>query len=316
MPTRLGARLRGSVMLLVLAVLCAYLTWRTPRFATVENLLNVLRTVSMPGIIALGMTLVIVAGEIDLSVGSQVAFAGCLAAWICGALGRTPAAAAVGVALSLLAGAGCGAITGVLRVKVGVPSFITTLAWLTVLRGGAQLLNGGFTLTTFPRGYDWLGSGSLAGLPAPALVLAVVFAATWGLMNFTNFGRAVYAVGGNAEAARLSGVNTAGVKIAVLALVALLAALSGILQSARLNSGNPTTAVGLELEVISAVIIGGASLMGGSGTVGGTMLGVLFLGLLGNGMTLLDCGEYWQNVVRGGLILVAVLLNMASQRTA
>jgi len=304
--------LRRSVLSLVLVGLCLFLATRTPTFLTPDNLLNVLRNVSVPGIIALGMTMVIIAGEIDLSVGSMVAFAGCCAAWVTGratpALGG-PAAAALGVVCALGCGAGCGCLTGLLRVRRRVPTFITTLAWLTVLRGAAQLTNHGFTLTTFPRGYDWLGAGNVAGVPVPALAFVLVAAAVWLLMSHTTYGRAIYAVGGNVEAARLSGIDVSRLKIAVMATVAFLAALGGILQSARLNSGNPTTAVGLELEAISAVIIGGTSLTGGTGTVHGTLAGVVFLGVLGNGMTLLNVDEYWQNVVRGALILGAVLLN-------
>jgi ribose/xylose/arabinose/galactoside ABC-type transport system permease subunit len=148
-------------------------------------------------------------------------------------------------------------------------------------------------------------------VPVPAFFLLTVFVLIHLLMTRTTLGRAIYAVGGNVEAARLSGVRVAAVKIGVMALVSLLAALAGILQAGLLNSGNPSTAVGLELEVISAVIIGGTSLMGGRGSVKGTLMGVVFLGVLGNGMTLLDYSEYWQNVVRGALILFAVLLNMS-----
>jgi ribose/xylose/arabinose/galactoside ABC-type transport system permease subunit len=301
-------------MPLVLFALCAYLAVATKRFLTPENLLGVLRRVSIPGIIALGMTPVIITGEIDLSVGSAVAFAGCFAAWVTGAL--TPSlggwpAAMVGVAAALAVCVGCGVSAGVLRVRRRVPTFISTLAFMTVLRGAAQLLNGGFTLTTFPHGFDWLGAGRVGRVPVPAFFLLTVFVLIHLLMTRTTLGRAIYAVGGNVEAARLSGVRVAAVKIGVMALVSLLAALAGILQAGLLNSGNPSTAVGLELEVISAVIIGGTSLMGGRGSVKGTLMGVVFLGVLGNGMTLLDYSEYWQNVVRGALILFAVLLNMS-----
>jgi ribose/xylose/arabinose/galactoside ABC-type transport system permease subunit len=160
-----------------------------------------------------------------------------------------------------------------------------------------------------------MGGGYLVGIPFPAIVFLLAFAAVHFLMNFTSFGRAVYAVGGNAEAARLSGIDVSFVKIMVLSITAALAALSGILQSSEIMSGTATTAKGWELDVIAAVIIGGTSLMGGVGRVWGTMVGVIFLGVIINGMTLLNVSEYWQHVVRGTLILAAVLLNRIQQRS-
>jgi ribose/xylose/arabinose/galactoside ABC-type transport system permease subunit len=260
------------------------------------------------------MTMVIVAGEIDLSVGSMAALAGCFAAWIVGALaGAVPVGVAVaaGILAALAAGFGVGALSGLLRTRFRVPTFISTLAWLTVLRGAAELITNGFPLTPFPAWYNFLGGGYLAGVPFPALVFLGVFAAIHAVMNFTVFGRAVYAVGGNAEAARLSGIRVPFVKVAVMGIVGLLAALGGILQSSQIMSGSATTATGWELDVISAVIIGGTSLMGGSGKVWGTLIGLVFLGVLVNGMTLLNISEYWQHVVRGALILLAVLVNAA-----
>ena len=302
----------------VLAVLAAVLAFRAPGFFTVENLMNILRNVSLQGIIAFGMTMVIVAGEIDLSVGSAVAFSGCLAAWGTGWLAGAgvPGPAAVGAAAgaSLAAGAGIGALNGFLRVRFRVPTFITTLAWMTVLRGAAGLITGGFPITSFPAWYNVLGGGYVAGVPVPALFFLGVFAAVQFLMGWTAFGRAVYAVGGNPEAARLSGIPVGRVQVLVMSAVAGLAALSGLLNSSQIMSGSATTAEGWELDVIAAVIIGGTSLMGGAGTVRGTFVGILFLGVLSNGMTLLNFSTYWQLVVRGALILGAVLLNVAPAR--
>jgi ribose transport system permease protein len=267
----------------------------------------------MQGVVAFGMTLVIVAGEIDLSVGSAVAFAGCLAAWGVQLLGPrlgVPLAVALSMALSLAAGTLVGCSNGYLRVRYRVPTFITTLAWMTVLRGAAQLLTNGFPLTPFPEWYNFLGGGFLAGIPFPALVFVGVFAAMHVLAGRTVVGRAVYAVGGNAEAARLSGINVTRVKMQAMGLVGFLAALSGLMQSSQIMSGSAATATGWELDVISAVIIGGTSLSGGAGSVWGTLVGVVFLGVLVDGMTLLNINEYWQFVVRGVLILAAVLMNV------
>ena len=307
--------IRRSVMELILLALCALLAFQADGFFTLGNLLNVLRNVSMQGIIAFGMTMVIISGEIDLSVGSAVAFAGCLTAWLfeaCTHVGLDVVPALVLAILGALAvGGSVGALTGMIRVRFGVPTFITTLAWMTVLTGAAQLITGGFPLTPFPEGYNFLGGGYLFGVPFPAIVFLVVFAVAHFLMGYTIFGRAIYAVGGNAEAARLSGIDVGRIKINVMAIVALLAALAGIMQSAEIMSGTASTARGWELNVIAAVIIGGTSLMGGEGRIRGTLVGVVFLGILVNGMTLMNINEYWQHVVRGALILSAVLINRA-----
>jgi ribose transport system permease protein len=192
-----------------------------------------------------------------------------------------------------------------------VPTFIATLAWMTILKGAAELITNGFPLMPFPPWYNFIGGGYVGIIPFPAIIFLLVFAATHFLMNYTSFGQAVYAVGGNAEAARLSGIRVGRVKILAMGIVAGLAALSGVMQSSQLIAGRPDTGTGWELNVISAVIIGGTSLMGGSGTVWGTLIGVVFLGVLGNGMTLMNISEYWQHVVQGALILAAVLINMA-----
>ena len=311
-------RVGGHVLELVLLLLCVFLSFRARGFLSADNLLNVLRNVSMQGIIAFGMTLVIIAGEIDLSVGSAVAFAGCLTACLTrgmSAAGLSPAAAVtLAVVLSLATGFAAGALAGAIRVRFRVPTFITTLASMTILRGAAELLTGGFPLTPFPEGYNFLGGGYVWGIPFPALVFVAVFLVLHVVMEFTPFGRSVYAVGGNAEAARLSGIAVGRVRILVMAIVALLAAGAGVMQSSEIMSGTATTATGWELDVIAAVIIGGTSLLGGEGRICGTLVGVVFLGVLGNGMTLLNVNEYWQHVVRGALILGAVLLNQLPRK--
>jgi ribose/xylose/arabinose/galactoside ABC-type transport system permease subunit len=303
------------VLELILVLLSIGLGLTAPGFFTTDNLLNVLRNVSMQGLIALGMTMVIIAGEIDLSVGSMVAFSGCLTAflieWLTGpALGLsiTPAVlAAMSAAMAL--GYLSGMFSGVMRIRYQVPTFITTLALMTGLTGAAELITNGFPLTPFPDWYNTIGGGYLLGVPVPAIIFVSAFLVIQTVMNNTSFGRAVYAVGGNAEAARLSGINVRHVKKTVLGVTAMLAAISGIMQSSEIMSGTATTAKGWELDVIAAVIIGGTSFTGGVGKIWGTMIGVVFLGVILNGMTLLNVSEYWQHVVRGALILAAVLLN-------
>ncbi len=304
-------------MELILAVLILILVFTAPGFPSLRNLLNVLRTVSMLGIIAFAMTAVIIAGEIDLSVGAGAALAGCIVAWFAGAfddsLGGTTAVM-IGFAAAMLVGFSVGFSVGKFRQWFNVPSFICTLALFTALRGAANLITGGFPLSTFPTWFGFVGGGYLFGIPFPVYLFALTFAGMHFLMNFTSFGRAVYAVGGNMEAARLSGIDIWWVKSMTLGITGAATALSGTLIASQIGSGTGTTATGMELDVIAAVIIGGTSLFGGKGRIWGTLIGVLFLGCISNGMTLLNVSEYWQYVVRGGIILGAVLLNQVLER--
>jgi ribose/xylose/arabinose/galactoside ABC-type transport system permease subunit len=300
---------------IILVVLCVLLAWKTPSFLSSGNLLNVLRNVSMQGIIAFAMTMVIICGEIDLSVGSLVAFGGCLCAWMISLLtGPKHMDPVLAVTLSILLTASIGAvvgiITGFLRMRFRVPTFISTLAWMGGLKGAAELITNGFPIQIEVPWFSFIGSGYLYGIPFPAIIFLVVFVLIHLLMNFTTFGRSVYAVGGNMEAARLSGIKVMQIKIGVMATVAILAAISGVMVASQISSGSALSGTGWELDVIAAVVIGGCSMTGGSGRIWGTMVGVIFLGVLVNGMTLLNISEYWQHVVRGVLILIAVLINV------
>jgi sugar transport system permease protein len=297
----------------ILVLLCVILAFTAPGFATMNNVLNVLRNTSMQGIIALGMTIVIISGEIDLSVGSAVAFAGSLTAVltkkIVAAGLAVPAAIAIAFFTTLALGFALGVFSGVIRNKFKVPTFIITLATMTALSGFSMIITKGFPVSPFPEWFNFIGGGYLFGIPFPAIVFLLIFLLMLFLIRNTTFGRAIYAVGGNEEAARLSGISVFFTKTMALGLTSMLASLSGVMVAAQIMSGTPTTAKGWELDVISAVIIGGASLSGGIGKIGGTFVGVLFLGVLINGMTLLNINQFWQYVVRGGLILGAVLLN-------
>jgi ribose/xylose/arabinose/galactoside ABC-type transport system permease subunit len=314
--SRLQSLLGSGILEVILVLLCIFLAFTASGFLTADNLLNVLRNVSMQGVIAFGMTMVIISGEIDLSVGSAVAFTGCLTAFLTSKLTGewlalpAPLAIAISIVITLFVGFLIGAFTGFMRNRYRVPSFITTLALMTGLSGAAELITNGFPLTPFPNWYNFIGGGYVLGIPFPAVLFLLTFAILQFLMNYTSFGRSVYAVGGNTEAARLSGINVKRVKTMVLGITAFLAALSGVMVSSEIMSGTATTAKGWELDVIAAVIIGGTSLMGGVGRIWGTMIGVVFLGVIMNGMTLLNVSEYWQHVVRGAIILVAVLLNL------
>jgi ribose/xylose/arabinose/galactoside ABC-type transport system permease subunit len=227
-----------------------------------------------------------------------------------------PPAIAVAVLTTLVTGFCMGLLTGMIRNRFKVPTFIITLATMTALSGFSNIITKGFPVSPFPEWFNFIGGGYLFGIPFPAIVFLIIFGLMLFLVRNTTFGRAVYAVGGNEEAARLSGIGVFFTKTMALALTSMLASLSGVMVAAQIMSGTPTTAKGWELDVISAVIIGGASLSGGVGKISGTFVGMLFLGVLINGMTLLNINQFWQYVVRGGLILGAVLLNQIKTMNA
>jgi ribose/xylose/arabinose/galactoside ABC-type transport system permease subunit len=316
--SRIGSTaLKNYAMEIILLFLVVSLVAFAPGFASLGNFFNVLRTISMLGIIAFGMTAVIISGEIDLSVGAGAGLAGCIVAWFAGRLTHVIGAAsavAIGVLIALSVGFATGIFTGKVREHYKVPTFITTLGLYTALRGAANLVTGGFPMPTFPEWFYFFGAGDLFGVPFPVYVLLAVFAVMHFLMKYTTFGRHIYVVGGNAEAARLFGIDVAWTKTQALAVTGALAALSGILLASQVGAAIGTMATGMELDVISATIIGGTSLQGGKGRIWGTLLGVLFLGCIANGMTLLNVSEYWQYVVRGGIILGAVLLNQVLEQ--
>ena len=286
----------------------------------VESLFEVVRKLKAQGvviifirIIAFGMTLVIISGEIDLSVGSVVAFSGCLCAVITRNLTAMhyPVNYVIpfAICICLIVGVIAGVFTGWVRTRFSVPTFISTLALMAGLYGGAFLITNSFPVTPFPEWYSFLGSGYIFGvIPFPSIVFLAVFGILYFVSKYTTFGRAVYAIGGNAESSRLSGINVGKTKMIIMAITGMLAATSGILVSSQITAGNPTVGKGWELDVISAVIIGGVSMAGGKGRIWGTFVGVIFLGVIINGMTLLNVDEYWQYVVKVALILGAVLI--------
>ncbi|WP_428929582.1 ABC transporter permease [Marinibacterium sp. SX1] len=311
--------LRRHSMLLILAAFYVLVASTARNFMTLDNQLNILRSIAVPGIIAFGMTLLIIVGEIDLSVGSMVAVSGCVTAWTVkflsnGALEPSALIVVIAMFAAMACAAAVGILNGLLRQKIGVPTFISSLAMMAALAGAANLITGGAPLESFPSWYYVIGSGRIFHVPVPVYLLTIAFFATTILSKYTAFGREIYAVGGNIEAARLSGINVWRTKTICLMLTCVLAAIGGIIISSLINSGNSTVARGLELEVISACIIGGVSLFGGKGSIWGTFVGVLFLGVLLNAMTLWGFNPYAQQVVTGVLILGAVFVNFAIDR--
>ena len=319
--TTFGRFVSQNIMLCILLVMVAVLSVFADGFLTLSNLLGILRSVAITGVIAFGMTMVIIAGEIDLSVGSTIGLASVLVAKIGGALsdaGVMPleSAVVVGMLAALAAGALIGFLNGKIRTRFNIPTFIITLAMLNILYGAAAIISKGFPVTTVPSWYGFIGAGMVGNIPVPAIWLVLVFAASLVLMNYTRFGREVYAVGGNTESARLSGINVNRIKITVLIAVQVLAAFAGIILSSQVYSGSSSFGRGYEMDVIAPVIIGGASLSGGMGKVTGTLVGIIFLGILLNGMTLLGVDDYVKYVVRGLVILVAVLVNAIQDELA
>lgn len=294
-------------LLIVLVVLYAVLAFASPIFLTVGNQLAILQNAAFFGIVAFAMTLVIVSGEIDISVGSMAALSSSLLGVFVVQNGIPFVWAVV---LVMLAAVTIGAFTGVMRSYFGVPTFISTLALYLGLRGLAQLLTNNFPLPIPSDEFFYWGDGRIFGIPVAAVYLVIAAVVVAVIAKKTVFGRSIYAVGGNSKAATLSGIPVRRVKIVVMMISALAASIAGLLQSAQLSSGNSTIAVGLEFDAIAATIIGGTALSGGKGTVIGTIIGVVFIAALLNGMVLLGVNPYAQQVIRGAVVLIAVLVNV------
>ncbi|WP_423919584.1 ABC transporter permease [Frigoribacterium sp. 2-23] len=299
-------------LLVAIVVLYAYLTFNAVGFFTAANQSGLLRDAALIGIAATGMTLVIIAGEIDVSTGPAVALSSVIVAT---AMTQWGVPALVAIALTLVAGAAWGALAGVLRARWLVPSFIATLGLWSVLRGLGQFSTDALPvpLPTDDAVMPFL-AGSIVGVPTPAVIMIVAFLIFAFIAKKTPFGRSVFAIGGNAGAARLAGVKVGRVRVILFALMGMLGAVSGVLLAARLGSGNAGAANGLEFDVIAAVVIGGTAMSGGRGSLIGTFLGVIFITLIGNGLVLLGVDSFLQSVVRGVIIVLAVLLNVTLSR--
>lgn len=300
---RLDAEIKGLIAALI--VLCALAAWFAPHFATTGNLLDVLRQVAFTGIIAFGMTLVIIAGEIDVSVGSAIAFSSALLGTLVVPFHLPlPVAGLAVVASGVVIGFGAGAI----RACLNIPSFIVTLAMFSALRGAAMMMTDAMPIPILDERFEVWGSGTVLGLPVPAIIMLATFLVFSVVASRTTYGRSVYAIGGNAEAAHLSGIPTRLIRTSLFALTGGLAALSGILMTSRLGAGNASIGYGVEFSVITSVIVGGASLAGGKGSMMGTLLGGLFIAVLNNAMVLLGINSYAQEVANGVVVLLAVIV--------
>ncbi|WP_144762617.1 ABC transporter permease [Curtobacterium sp. 9128] len=299
-------------LLVAIVLLYAYLTFNAVGFFTAANQSGLLRDAALIGVAATGMTLVIIAGEIDVSTGPAVALSSVIVA---SGISQWGLPTIVAIIVTLAIGTAWGAVAGVLRARFAVPSFIATLGLWSVLRGLAQFVTNALPVQIPDSDpiMDFLNADVL-GIPTPAIVMIVAFLVFGFIARKTSFGRSVFAIGGNAPAARLAGIDVRRVRIALFAIMGFLGALSGVLLTARLGSGNSTAANGLEFDVIAAVVVGGTAMTGGRGSLIGTFLGVIFITLIGNGLVLLGVNSFLQNVVRGVIIVLAVLLNVTLSR--
>ncbi|MBO8201087.1 ABC transporter permease [Streptomyces sp. A73] len=309
-PNRVRRILEDNGALTALAVLVIVLSFWTDNFFTTTNLLNVGVQAAVTAILAFGVTFAIVSGGIDLSVGSVAAFSGVMLGWFTTTQGMP---AFLGVILAILSGTACGLLNGVLISYGKLPPFIATLAMLSAARGLAQVVSEGNPVV-LPDSLSWIGKTIGEWLPVPVLVMIAMGLLAALVLNRTYSGRSMYAIGGNEEAAHLSGIRVGRQKLVIYTLVGTFAAIAGIVLASRLASAQPTAAEGYELDAIAAVVIGGASLAGGVGKASGTLIGALILAVLRNGLNLLDVSAFWQQVVIGVVIALAVLLDTLRRR--
>ncbi|MDO4601251.1 MAG: ABC transporter permease [Eubacteriales bacterium] len=296
-------------IIVALAVMCVFLAVfpaTSSSFLTPKNLFNILRQISTNMLLACGMTMVIILGGIDLSVGSIIALSGIISAGCVARYGLPiPVALLVGVLIGLV----IGSINGGIIAFTTIPPFIVTLATMNVARGLAKVYTGGSPVRVVTKEWQFLGAGYIGPVPVPVIIMIVVVIITAFIMNRTKMGRHIYAVGGNAQAAVFSGIKVSKVKFFVHAFSGVMAGLAGIILASRMYSGQPTAGEGAEMDAIAAVVVGGTSMSGGSGKIGGTVIGALIIGILNNGLNLLNVNSFWQDVVKGIVILLAVLID-------
>ena len=294
------------VAFLVLCVFLSVFPKTSGSFFTRQNIFNVLRQISTNLFLACGMTMVIILGGIDLSVGSIIALSGCISA---GCVARYNLPLPIALLMGLLVGLLVGMFNGAVISKTTIPAFIVTLATMNIAKGLAYVYTGGSPVRVVTKEWQFLGAGYVGIFPTPVVILVIVLIITAIIMNKTKMGRHMYAVGGNQQAAEFSGIKVEKVKLFVHALSGLMAGLAGIVLASRMYSGQPTAGDGAEMDAIAAVVVGGTSMAGGSGKIGGTIIGGLIIGVLNNGLNLLNVNSFWQYVVKGVVILLAVFLD-------
>ncbi len=300
-------------ILLGLTFLCILLTILKPVFLTPKNLLNVLRQLSTNLYLALPMTIIIILGGIDLSVGSIIALSGVLTG---GLIAFSGAPVPLAIAAGLAAGILVGLFNGTVIAKTTIPPFIVTLATMNIARGVAYVYTGGQPIRVMSDSFNFIGAGYINGIPTPVIYLVVIIIICYLIMNRSKLGRHIYAVGGNSLAAKFSGIKSSRILMFAYAFSGLLAGFAGIVLASRMFSGQPTAGEGAEMDAIAAVVLGGTSMSGGIGKIGGTIIGGLVIGVLNNGLNLLNVNSFWQYIVKGVVILIAVFVDYLKKRKA
>ncbi|MBO1901057.1 ABC transporter permease [Leucobacter weissii] len=310
MTAKLMPRIHGLGIVLVLVLLIAGFSILSPNFLDANNLFNILRQVTTLGIVAVGFAFVLLTGGIDLSVGYQIS----LYVVVCGILmSQFEVPWPLAIVLVLVLGVIIGLINGLIITLTGVAPLIVTLSMMTILNGVSYLLSKGLPISGFPSGFSVLGQGAVVGIPISVIVLVVIWAIGYFIANKTYIGRYFYAIGNNIEAARLSGVNTRRTLLFVYAVCGLFTAVGAVLLLSRLNSAQSATGAGFEFSVLTACVLGGVSVMGGRGSLFGAFIGVLIVGVLDNGLVLLNVSEYVQLVIKGLILLTAVIYDAMSK---
>lgn len=307
----------GTLMILVVIVILSALF--VPNFIKPRNLINVLLQNSVVGMLAFSATFVVILGHINVAYGSELAFIGCIACLVMNAIQDTMSpliAALVALVVSVVVGLIIGTINGYIITKFNIPAFIMTLAVTTIARGGALLLTNGTPVSGMADSFNWFGQGYIGPIPTSVIIMIVLFIVAWVLLNKTRFGRHVYAVGGNENAAIASGINSRNVVRRAFMLDGIFTGIAALVFMARQASGTPAGGLQYEFDAITAVVVGGTSLSGGSGNVIGTIIGAVIVGIINNVQNLLHINTYWQQVVKGLVILIAVIIDVVTKRAA
>ncbi len=298
-------------ILIGFGVLCGGLAIMSDAFLTPSNIMNVLRQATTNANLAIGLTLALIINGIDLSVGPILALSGTVTA---GLIANNGVPIPVAIAIGLVLGTTLGFTNGKIISKTGIPPFIVTLAMMQIARGAAFVYTNGMPIRVMNDSYNFLGNGYLGPLPLPIIYTAVLIIVASYILNKTKLGRHIYAVGGNADAAKYSGISIAKVQLFVYTVSGFLAAFSGVILCARMYSGQPTVGTGYELDAIAASVLGGTSFTGGVGKIGGTLIGVLVISVLNNGLNLMNVNSFWQLIAKGLVILIAVYFDMMKKK--
>lgn len=312
MKANVKANISKYKSLIGLVLLCIVITIVTPNFLSVSNITNVFTQVSVNAIIAIGMTFVILTGGIDLSVGSTLAISGAVGASIVKSTGNVFLA----IIVAAVIGIAVGLINGLLVSKGKLQAFIVTLATMTIFRGATLVFTDGTPISKLPEAFVKIGNGKLGFMPIPVIITIIIIIAIIAVyaLSQTRFGRYLYALGGNEDASRLSGINTDKIKTLVYVVSGFASAIAGVIITSRIGSASPNAGTGFELDAIATVVIGGTSLAGGEGTITGTLIGALIIGVLNNGLNLMNVSPFYQSIVKGLVILIAVLLDKKSRK--